>query len=60
MLPILVDVDTEMPVVAALVVFVVREPSLSARPSPPDAVLPAKVCEWPGSLTDDVDVAVWL
>jgi len=56
----LVDVDTEMPVVALLVVLPVGSAWRELSPVPPDGLLPVYECAWPGSLTDDVDVAVWL
>jgi hypothetical protein len=56
----LVDVDTEMPVVALPVVLPVGSAWRELSPVPPDGLLPAYECAWPGSLTVDVDVAEWL
>ena len=56
----LVDVDTEMPVVALLVVLVVGSAMRELSPVPPDGAVPVYECAWPGSLTVEVDVAVWL
>jgi len=56
----LVDVDTEMPVVALPVVLPVGSAWRELSPVPPDGLLPVYECAWPGSLTVEVDVAVWL